>query len=398
MKRNEATGNMPVQSDSPSQTQPIQRAALHHRAGDAWRYATPDGSVTLRLRAAAGNLSKVEVFYGKRYDPAPEPACKSVSMIRRLCDGIHDWFEVRIAPEDPRLFYFFRLTGQGPAPEVCHLQESGLYDEPTLSNRNLFFFFPYILPGDIHDLPEWARGASIYQIFPDRFARAEGFGGTRAPVAGDSSDGAPARSGHDFYGGNLEGIRQRIPHLCRWASRCCTSRRCFSPSPRTATTPTITSSSIRCWGTGGSARLTAELHRTDPCGARARVQPLRAGFFRLRGCAGKRCGLQVCGLVLPRRIPWTCKKRITPPSPPQPTCPSSMPPIPMCATICARWDGTGSGRRTSTAGASTWRTRWIQPSGATSGRRAARKGRRRHHRAKSGGTPPSGWVGTCLTE
>lgn len=225
MKRKEATGNMPVQSDSPgqklpvqsdspSQTQPIQRAALHHRAGDAWRYATPDGSVTLRLRAAAGNLSKVEVFYGKRYDPAPEPACKSVSMIRRLCDGIHDWFEVRIAPEDPRLFYFFRLTGQGPAPEVCHLQESGLYDEPTLSNRNLFFFFPYILPGDIHDLPEWARGASIYQIFPDRFARAEGFGGTRAPDGGRLKRwGTRPRSGHDFYGGNLEGIRQRIPHL-----------------------------------------------------------------------------------------------------------------------------------------------------------------------------------------
>ena len=69
--------------------------------------------------------------------------------------------------------------------------------------------------------PEWMHGANIYQIFPDRFFR--------APT--ESVDKTPGRRMHkdwdedlfpmrerengsmDFYGGTLNGIREKIPYL-----------------------------------------------------------------------------------------------------------------------------------------------------------------------------------------
>lgn len=192
----------------------IQRAALHHQASQAYRYVTMEGEVFLRLRAATGNLRQVEVCYGNRYEPTAAPSFKTIPMVRQLRDEVHDWFEASLIPEDPRLFYFFRLTGQGSRPEVLFLQEDGFHDTPTLHNRNLFFFFPHILPGDMHDLPDWARGTVVYQVFPDRFARAAASGVSRASDGSRLKKwGVRPKSGHDFYGGNLEGIRQRIPHL-----------------------------------------------------------------------------------------------------------------------------------------------------------------------------------------
>ena len=63
-------------------------------------------------------------------------------------------------------------------------------------------------------------GKIMYQIMPDRFARAEGFGnenGKRMKKWGDLPDYLPNRYGKitndDFFGGNFEGIRRSIKYL-----------------------------------------------------------------------------------------------------------------------------------------------------------------------------------------
>jgi len=192
----------------------IQRAALYHRAGLEFRYAGEDGCVTIRLKSAAGNLNRVELCHGCRYERKRLPNYRIMQMDCVLSDGISDWHEARLKPEDPRLFYFFRITGHGTHPEILYFQESGLYEEPTLDNRNQFFCFPYIQAGDIHKIPTWSRGAVIYQVFPDRFLRAPNTGTSK------TADGRPLKrwgtiphSGHDLYGGNLEGIRAQIPYM-----------------------------------------------------------------------------------------------------------------------------------------------------------------------------------------
>lgn len=73
-------------------------------------------------------------------------------------------------------------------------------------------------------VPDWARDAVMYQIFPDRFCRDYSVKieetGTRTihkdwnepPIVGPDKNGEWA---HDFYGGNFKGIKKRLKYLKR---------------------------------------------------------------------------------------------------------------------------------------------------------------------------------------
>ena len=59
------------------------------------------------------------------------------------------------------------------------------------------------------DAPEWARDAVFYQVFPDRFARADRVENARGPL--EPWDAPP--TAHGFKGGDLFGIAERIDEL-----------------------------------------------------------------------------------------------------------------------------------------------------------------------------------------
>lgn len=71
--------------------------------------------------------------------------------------------------------------------------------------------------------PSWTSNAVVYQVFPDRFARAGGYDGPPAggpawaePMAWDVPPEATGRStGRQLYGGDLRGLAQRLDHLER---------------------------------------------------------------------------------------------------------------------------------------------------------------------------------------
>ena len=54
--------------------------------------------------------------------------------------------------------------------------------------------------------PAWVKGAVIYQIFPDRFARAARGGGEFEPW-----DAPETQEG--FKGGDLKGVERRLDHI-----------------------------------------------------------------------------------------------------------------------------------------------------------------------------------------
>lgn len=186
----------------------INKAAIYHRAGLEYRYVASDGKVYIRLKAACKNLARVTLYHGLRCDPNNPPAVEALLMDRVLSDGIHDWFEASFLPKDPKVFYYFYIES---GDEAIYYLESGYKKKPG-ENRNEFFYFPYIMESDLLRVPEWARGAVTYEIFPDRFEKAEGFGRVKETLTLDEW-GAKPRGAHQYMGGNLEGIRRRIPYL-----------------------------------------------------------------------------------------------------------------------------------------------------------------------------------------
>ena len=57
-------------------------------------------------------------------------------------------------------------------------------------------------------VPEWARGAVVYQIFPERFRDAHPSNGPQPTAAWGSEPGWL-----EFQGGDLAGIAEKVPYL-----------------------------------------------------------------------------------------------------------------------------------------------------------------------------------------
>ena len=116
-------------------------------------------------------------------------------------------------------FYFiFKLQGQ--TVYVCRTQEDLMITSPN-GYPNEFCWMLKVKDANIKEHPEW-RGRIIYQIMPDRFAI--GSNGI-IPVEGrkikDWNDRMPNWQPDEngeykndyFYGGNLQGIKEKLPYL-----------------------------------------------------------------------------------------------------------------------------------------------------------------------------------------
>ncbi len=94
----------------------------------------------------------------------------------------------------------FTFAFRSPAGRAVYIVPSGVTNAVERIDR-------FIAPeSDGFATPEWAHGAVIYQIFPDRFARAA------PPAEGLATWGGPPHS-REFQGGDLDGIASKLDHL-----------------------------------------------------------------------------------------------------------------------------------------------------------------------------------------
>jgi len=166
-------------------------------------YAYPLDGRTLRVvvRAGKGQLRSVSAVYGDRYAPPEEN--EVVALEKAGSSARYDYFlgELRLKP--PRFRYAFLLDD---GVRRTWLTEAGLSAAPP---RGGFFAYPYINAADLYDVPGWLVDGVVYQIFPERFAN--GNPANDPPGVRPWTDERPTAA--SFYGGDLEGIIQRLPHL-----------------------------------------------------------------------------------------------------------------------------------------------------------------------------------------
>ena len=71
------------------------------------------------------------------------------------------------------------------------------------------FTVPWMNPADINVTPDWVNETVWYQIFPDRFCR----GADTKEEAGVTKWRTGTVTNEERFGGNLNGIREKIPYL-----------------------------------------------------------------------------------------------------------------------------------------------------------------------------------------
>lgn len=159
-------------------------------------------TVTIRMRTAAANVDEVFlVFDGKKQ-----------RMEHERTDGIFDYYRTSLQMPDRTLEYYFEVISGNVS--ACLLR-FGISDVP---DQHSFF---RISPG--FHTPDWAKGAVMYQIYTDRFCNGDP---DNDPLTDEYSyihshirhvddwDRLPeSMDVGNFYGGDLEGVREKLDYL-----------------------------------------------------------------------------------------------------------------------------------------------------------------------------------------
>lgn len=178
---------------------------LFHDATEQFRIpCEPDknSEVTLRFRTVHYNVDKVIICVnGVRH-----------TMKKTSRDKYFDYYTITIPVGEDKINYYFEII----------LGKTVLYFNQLGARNDLNEYYNFvIIPG--FKTPEWVRGAVIYQIYVDRFYN----GDTSNDVVNreysyigdyvnhvDNWDKYPASMGvREFYGGDLEGVIQKLDYL-----------------------------------------------------------------------------------------------------------------------------------------------------------------------------------------
>ena len=175
---------------------------------------TPDQECTLNMHIPA-SVQATGVTCELLYDDH-SPA-QSIKMDFQMKKGVYEVFRGKFSIAHPALyFYFFRVhTREGD----FRLFKQG--DETNMEAGDLWQVS--CVPGDF-TTPDWAKGATIYQIFPDRFYSVgkPDLTGKLEPYTIHSDwyedvEWRPDANGevlnNDFYGGNFKGITQKMDYI-----------------------------------------------------------------------------------------------------------------------------------------------------------------------------------------
>ena len=146
---------------------------------------------------------------GREFDTAP-------LFFARRQDAYEIWSGSFCLREPGLYFYFFRITG--------HTGTFRLFKQGDDTNMEAGDFWQVSCIPEDFTTPQWAKGAVVYQVFPDRFC-ASGrcdLTGKLTPYTLHKSweeevVWQPNEKGeilnNDFYGGNFRGIREKLPHI-----------------------------------------------------------------------------------------------------------------------------------------------------------------------------------------
>lgn len=187
----------------------MNREAIFHNPVSNYAFPISYEKFKVRLRAGKGDLDRVTLVIGNKYLWHTR---KEVPMEVEGSDELFDYYSYVYPVDDPRVAYYFLLE---KGDEQWLYGDSG-FAKPELVNIDedessafVNFHFPFINRIDIHKKPSWVNSAVFYQIFPERFCN----GNKENNPDWVKPWGYHTVSNLDFYGGDLDGIRQKLPYL-----------------------------------------------------------------------------------------------------------------------------------------------------------------------------------------
>ena len=187
---------------------------VYHKTSEQMSYALNENELVVNLKTGY-DVRRVFIHHGDPFEAGIlggnekwTGTREEIVFKKRLRHQI--WWTTTLQPPYKRCKYYFELHTE---TEIWYYCEDGFLtkDQIDMEGRMIqCFTVPWMNPADVNCTPGWVNDTIWYQIFPDRFCRGE--------IEGErKEDFVPWRKGkvtnEERFGGNLEGIRQKLPYL-----------------------------------------------------------------------------------------------------------------------------------------------------------------------------------------
>jgi glycosidase len=183
------------------------KEAIYHRPKDNYAYVCTNGELHIQIRTKKMDIKKVTLIHGDPYNwEGKHWKTDTLPMKKSGSDQYFDYWFASVVPPFKRLRYGFLLND---GTETACFTEKGFYSEPPVDDTAYYFCFPFMNKADIFQAPEWVINTVWYQIFPERFAN----GNKDLDPDGVLPWGSEEPTPTNFFGGDIEGIQQKIPYL-----------------------------------------------------------------------------------------------------------------------------------------------------------------------------------------
>lgn len=190
-------------------------AGISHYADQRDCFFLENGKLRIRLKTAKNDISSIYLHTQDKYISLEKRDTRECFEMRRYASDFgHDYYVVDLNIPKAN-------GGQGPNPDILCLRY--YFELIDSAGARIWYgdsrFFSYT-PGDVEcmfdcpiisrmeqtfQIPEWAKDAVVYQIFPTRYATTENVPDDvwyQEPISWDSD-----------LRGNLRGITEHLPHL-----------------------------------------------------------------------------------------------------------------------------------------------------------------------------------------
>lgn len=180
------------------------REAIYHRIYSDYAYALSREDLLIKIRTKKGDRIRVNLIYLDKYKYNRNKETFTTEMKKVASDSLFDYYEAVIRHNFISVNYFFELSD---GAETLYYGNYLFSEEPPDEGEE-FFNFPVMDGKDLFVVPEWAKEAIIYQIFPERFCNGD--------PSNDPEDVKPWDSEVNrsiMLGGDLKGIIGKLDYI-----------------------------------------------------------------------------------------------------------------------------------------------------------------------------------------
>lgn len=187
----------------------MEKAALYHRPESEYAYLYDKDTMHIRLRTKRNDVSNVKLISGDPYlihETKWYNHSENMQIMAQTED--YDYWFIEKTADFKRLQYAFELTDN---KERVFYGDRGLFEmtEQARMKAENYFRLPYFHDIDRVKTPEWVKKTVWYQIFPERFDN----GDTTNDPDNVLEWGSKNPDRDDFFGGDLQGVINRLDHL-----------------------------------------------------------------------------------------------------------------------------------------------------------------------------------------